>query len=140
MGREHAREALGLFAGAADALREKADNGNLPLALDGMGAALHILGSAENLGQAEKCYDEEIRLLEGANNVQELAQAVSSDQAVLRDLALLQPESAFVYIEKGLRLAEKGMTLAARSRDAKSLACVSQTTADLCCVLARMDR
>jgi tetratricopeptide (TPR) repeat protein len=139
-GREHAREALDLFAGAAGALREKADYENLPMALDGMGAALHLLGTAEELRQADKCYDEEIRLLERAKNVQELAQAVSSEQAVLRDLALLTPESAFACLEKGLRLGEKGMTLAARTRDEKSLAWVSQTTADLCCVLAQTDR
>lgn len=140
LGREHAREALDLFAGAVSTLREKADYDNLPLALNGMGASLHLLGSPEDLRQAEKCYDEEVRLLERAKNVQELAQAVSSEQAVLRDLALVQPELAFDCLEKGLRLGEKGMTLATRTKDEKSLAWVSQTTADLCSILARMDR
>lgn len=140
LGREHAREALDLFAGAASTLREKGDYDDLPLALDGMGASLHLLGSLEDLRQAEKCYDEEIKLLERAKNIQELAQAVSSEQAVLRDLALMDPEAAFDCLEKGLRLGEKGMTLATRTRDEKSLAWVSQTTADLCFILARIDR
>lgn len=140
LGREHAREALDLFAGAASTLREKADYDDLPLALDGMAASLHLLGSLEDLRQAEVCYDEEIKLLERAKNVQELAQAVSSEQAVLRDLALTDPAAAFDCLEKGLRLGEKGMTLATRTRDEKSLAWVSQTTADLCAILARMDR
>jgi tetratricopeptide (TPR) repeat protein len=139
-GREHAREALDLFAGAAETLRETEDSENLPLALDGMGAALHLLGSRDDLLRADKCYGEEIRLLERAGNPQELVQAVSSRQAVLRDLALLVPESAFSHLEKGLKLGNKGMTLAAKMRDERSLAWVSQTTADLCCVLARLDR
>lgn len=138
-GKQYAREALELFAGAAESLREQEDAENLPLALDGMGASLHLLGSVDDLKRAEKCYDEEIKLLQKAKNPQELAQAVSSQQAVLRDLALVQPGSAFKYLEKGLRLGEKGMTLAAKSRDERSLAWVSQTTADLCCVLAKMD-
>lgn len=139
-GKEHAREALDLFAGAAQTLREAEDTENLPLALDGMGAALHLLGTNEDLLRADKCYDEEIRLLERAANPQELTQAVSSQQAVLRDLALVAPESAFAHLEKGLKLGDKGMTLAAKMRDERSLAWVSQTTADLCCVLARIDR
>ncbi len=139
-GKDHAREALDLFARAAEQLRSQEDAENLPLALDGMGAALHLLGSLDDLKRAQKCYDEEIRLLGKARNPQELAQAISSQQAVLRDLALLDPGSAFAYLEKGLKLGDKGMTLAAKSRDERSLAWVSQTTADLCCVLARIDK
>lgn len=138
-GKQHAREALELFAGAAESLREQEDAENLPLALDGMGASLHLLGSIDDLKRAEKCYDEEIKLLQKAKNHQELSQAISSQQAVLRDLALVQPELAFKYLEKGLKLGEKGMSLAAEARDERSLAWVSQTTADLCCVLARLD-
>lgn len=138
-GKQHAREAFELFAGAAESLRASEDSENLPLALDGMGASLHLLGSVDDLRRAEKCYDEEVKLLGKAGNTQELAQAVSSQQAVLRDLALVKPESAFACLQKGLKLGEKGMTLAAAARDERSLAWVSQTTADLCCVLARMD-
>lgn len=138
-GREQASEALSFFVGAAETLRDSEDMENLPLALDGMGAALHLLGTHEDLLRAEKCYDEEMKLLDRAGNVQELTQAVSSEQAVLRDLALLAPESAFVHLEKGLKLPDRGITLAAKMRDEKSLAWVSQTTADLCCVLARID-
>jgi len=139
-GREHAREALELFASAAESLRAEGDTENLPLALDGMGASLHLLGSVEDLRRAVQCYDEEVRLLQKARNPQELAQAVSSQQAVLRDLAIVDPASAFTYLEKGLRLGETGMTLAAKARDERSLAWVSQTTADLCCVLAGVDQ
>lgn len=139
-GKEHAREALELFAGAAESLRAQEDRENLPMALDGMGAALHLLGSLDDLKRAEKCYDEEIRLLGKASNPQELAQAISSQQAVLRDLAVLDPGSAFTYLEKGLRLGDKGMTLATTTRDERSLAWLSQTTADLCCVLSQIDR
>jgi hypothetical protein len=139
-GKQHAREALELFAGAADSLRAPDNRENLPLALDGMGAALHLLGSLDDLKRADKCYDEEIRLLGKASNPQELAQAISSQQAVLRDLAVLDPSNAFTYLEKGLRIGGKGMTLATKSRDERSLAALSHTTADLCCVLARLDR
>lgn len=138
-GRQHAREALELFASAAESLRAEGDTENLPLALDGMGASLHLLGTVEDLRRAVTCYGEEVRLLEKAKNPQELAQAVSSQQAVLRDLAIVDPSSAFAYLEKGLRLGETGMTLAAKARDERSLAWVSQTTADLCCVLAGAD-
>ncbi|MGE5580871.1 MAG: hypothetical protein ACM3WU_12650 [Bacillota bacterium] len=139
-GRQHAREALELFASAAESLRAEGDTENLPLALDGMGASLHLLGSLDDLRRAVKCYDEEVRLLRKARNPQELAQAVSSQQTVLRDLAIVDPVSAFTYLEKGLRLGETGMTLAAKARDERSLAWVSQTTADLCCVLASVDK
>lgn len=138
-GKEHAREALDLFAAAAEALREAGDEDNLPLALDGLGAALHLLGTREDLLRADKCYEEEMKLHEAAGNCNELVQAVSSRQAVMRDLAVLDPGSAFAYLERGLKLGDAGMTLAAKGRDERALAWVSLTTADLCCVLARAD-
>lgn len=138
-GKEYAYEALELFEGAVETLREIDDRGNLPLALDGMGACFHLLGTGDDIEQARGCYNEEMKLLERSGSKEELVQVISSQQAVLRDLALLSPASAFLYLEEGLKLGERGMTLATKTRDERSLAWVTKTTADLCCVLARID-
>lgn len=139
MGKEHLVDALSLFREAEALLREVGDHENLPLALDGKGAVLHAMGNVRDLRLAAECYDEETTLLKSHGNQIEMMQAISSHQAVLRDLALLEPEGAFARIKKGLKMGEEAIDIAASLRDERALAWASQTTADLCVVLSRLD-
>ena len=138
-GMQCAIEAASHFKKAEKLLRESGDDFHLPLVLDGLGAASHILGTKDHLLTAVNYFDEEIKLLKTTGRLGEVPHVIGRQQAVYRDLALLEPEKGMVYLEKGLKAGEVALTLAADFKDERSLAWVSQTTADLCCVVARLD-
>ncbi len=132
-------EAVNLFREAAEILREAGDEINLPLALAGLGSALHALGGVDDLLEASRCYEEEGRLWGSVEASHQVVLSVTRHQAVLRDLALLQPEKGLEYVEKGLAIGERAMNEARLQEDHRDLATVTHTTADLCMVLARID-
>lgn len=138
-GKGSVEEAVNLFRQATETLREAGDELNLPLALAGLGSALHALGGIDDLLEASSCYEQEGHLWESMKASRQLALSVTRHQAVLRDLALLQPEKGLEYVEKGLAIGEKAMNEAKLREDRKDLATVTHTTADLCMVLARID-
>ncbi len=132
-------KALALFDQAASLLRGVGDEVNLPLALSGLGASYHALGTKDDLLKAKDCYDEEIRLWRALSAHGQLILSATKLQGVLRDLALLDTENALLYVEEGLSIGWQAMADAVKKEDYKDLATISLTTGDLCVVLAGLD-
>lgn len=138
-GRELAHEAAHCFEAALAEAGEDAEENLIALILEGRAQALHAAGDLPSLEAAVKCYEEAVLHLHNAGEVLRIPLVVSGYQACCRDLALLQPAVALDMVQKGLTAGQEALSLALSLHDGRSVALLSQTTADLCCVMADLD-